>query len=194
MASYFLFNGSRPGMGRGLRMAAILSTAVLCGCSRGEGEAAPGEEARVDTPGSAPADSPGTGTVLGATVEMAAALRRSKELGERLRKHREELVASNPEMAEVWKTGLGNDEEARAAQQKIKAFFHADAKGMEMEEALVAAGKALREAQDKMIEKATGEGMPARFDPQASTGYESGRSMPGRGPRSPRDVLQTRKR
>jgi len=125
---------------------------------------------------------------------MVAVQRRAKETGELLRKHREALLASNPEMAEVWRTGLGHDDEARAAQRKIREFYLADTKGMEMEEAYMADMKALRETQDRMIEKmSTGE-KRERFDPRASAGFEPRKGSPDGRPRSLSGGFEKRQR
>jgi len=186
MASYLLFYGLRPRTGRGLRFALILGACILCGCSREE-------DADVAGDSILPAVTNSQEAVMETTEDIALILRRTKELGERLRKHRQALLDANPEMAEVWKTGLGQDEEGRAAQRKIRAFYLADKTGMELEEAYKADMDALREAQDRAIEKMA-KGERKRFDPRASADYEPRKGSPDGRPRSLSGTFERREK
>jgi len=196
MASYFLFNGLRPLAGRRLWVASSLGICILCGCSRGEGEEASTAEAPGDVPGAALSVSVDPGVLVEETLDMAATQRRARAAGDRLRKHRETLLAENPEMAQAWKDRLGDSDEARAAQQKVMVFFQEDAKGMELEEALRTEMKAMQKAHDTMIERAQNaqEGGPLVLPSQASTNLNPRRGTLGPGARSAGDVLEMRRK
>ncbi|MCL1888517.1 MAG: hypothetical protein FWF96_06565 [Kiritimatiellaeota bacterium] len=143
MLSQFFSRNACPGLGRGPRVAASLCATLLLGCSRGVGEAAPDAGEPAAPTNAAP------GLVFEAGADFYASVKRAREAGDRLRRHREALIAANEEMGKVWREGIGQTSKSKAAEAKIMAFYEADPEDKVLREAFEAELAALRELRAK---------------------------------------------